>query len=339
MSEVVSWSPTAADNDSAVPDGFPENMAPSGVNDSAREVMAAVVRQHLLFLVSNWNNRKSGTTQFNAVYNRGSLYPWIVVGESGLIQTSNNAANYTTQTSGTANGLNAVSYGNGHYWTVGDSQTILSSTDLTSWTSRTSALAGDLYGCVYSGTNYVNVLGTGDAEYTSDITAAWTAATTFPSSVNARAVAVANNILIAVGPGGGGGARSTDHGVNWSAVSAGLNLYGIAAGTVDGVANSFVAVGNGGLVKYSKDAGATWSTATAVTSENLKAVCWNGVNCFVAVGENGVVIHSYDGVTWYNRGNILYGAAHAYGIHAGSTTDVFVAAGASGYIWQSLRAG
>lgn len=44
MSEVKSWSATAASNNSASPDGFPEGMAPSGVNDSAREVMAALAR-------------------------------------------------------------------------------------------------------------------------------------------------------------------------------------------------------------------------------------------------------------------------------------------------------
>lgn len=42
MSAISTWSTTAASNNSASPDGFPEGMAPSGVNDSAREVMAAV---------------------------------------------------------------------------------------------------------------------------------------------------------------------------------------------------------------------------------------------------------------------------------------------------------
>ena len=42
MSNISEWSTTAASNNSASPDGFPEGMAPSGVNDSAREVMAAV---------------------------------------------------------------------------------------------------------------------------------------------------------------------------------------------------------------------------------------------------------------------------------------------------------
>lgn len=44
MSDIKSWSETAANNNSASPDGFPENMAPSGVNNSAREVMGAVRR-------------------------------------------------------------------------------------------------------------------------------------------------------------------------------------------------------------------------------------------------------------------------------------------------------
>lgn len=46
MSEVKSWSVTAANNNSAAPDGWPENMAYSAVNNAARELMAAVVRWH-----------------------------------------------------------------------------------------------------------------------------------------------------------------------------------------------------------------------------------------------------------------------------------------------------
>lgn len=44
MSEVHAWSTTAASNNSASPNGWPEGMAPSGVNDSARENMAALAR-------------------------------------------------------------------------------------------------------------------------------------------------------------------------------------------------------------------------------------------------------------------------------------------------------
>ena len=44
MSNLEKWSTAAGSNNQASPDGFPENMAPSGVNDAAREVMAAVRR-------------------------------------------------------------------------------------------------------------------------------------------------------------------------------------------------------------------------------------------------------------------------------------------------------
>lgn len=44
MSNLSQWSNSAGGNTSASPDGFPENMNPSGVNDAAREVMAATRR-------------------------------------------------------------------------------------------------------------------------------------------------------------------------------------------------------------------------------------------------------------------------------------------------------
>lgn len=45
MSEIKDWSTTASLNNSVAPDGFPEGMAPSDVNNSAREIMASV-RKH-----------------------------------------------------------------------------------------------------------------------------------------------------------------------------------------------------------------------------------------------------------------------------------------------------
>ena len=44
MSEVNTWSTTAASNNSAAPDGWPENMAYSDVNNCAREMMAAIAK-------------------------------------------------------------------------------------------------------------------------------------------------------------------------------------------------------------------------------------------------------------------------------------------------------
>lgn len=44
MSDVSTFNVSAASNNSAAPNGFPEGMPPSGVNDAAREVMAAIAR-------------------------------------------------------------------------------------------------------------------------------------------------------------------------------------------------------------------------------------------------------------------------------------------------------
>lgn len=53
MANVSTWSKTAASNNSTPPDGWPENQAPSTVNDCAREMMAALRTQ---FENSEWFN-------------------------------------------------------------------------------------------------------------------------------------------------------------------------------------------------------------------------------------------------------------------------------------------
>lgn len=44
MANISAWSSTAADNDAATPDGFPEGQSPGSLNDCGRELMAAVRR-------------------------------------------------------------------------------------------------------------------------------------------------------------------------------------------------------------------------------------------------------------------------------------------------------
>jgi hypothetical protein len=62
---IKNWSTTPASNNSAAPFGFPENMAPSGVNDAARQVMADVRSQCEDAEWFNWGDtpsRASATT-------------------------------------------------------------------------------------------------------------------------------------------------------------------------------------------------------------------------------------------------------------------------------------
>jgi hypothetical protein len=46
MTDIKSWSATAASNNDSPPDGWPEGMNPSDVNNAAREMMAAIRTQH-----------------------------------------------------------------------------------------------------------------------------------------------------------------------------------------------------------------------------------------------------------------------------------------------------
>jgi hypothetical protein len=49
MSEVSTWDPVDNNNNSAPPNGFPENMAPSGLNDACRMMMGALRRMYDTF--------------------------------------------------------------------------------------------------------------------------------------------------------------------------------------------------------------------------------------------------------------------------------------------------
>lgn len=49
MAELFDYSPVADNNNQAPPNGFPEGMAPSAVNNAAREVMAVMARAYQAF--------------------------------------------------------------------------------------------------------------------------------------------------------------------------------------------------------------------------------------------------------------------------------------------------
>ncbi len=76
MSDIKTWSTAAASNNAASPNGFPEGMAPSGVNDAAREVMAAVRRW---FESAQWTDLGdapiyAGATTFTVAGDRTATY-------------------------------------------------------------------------------------------------------------------------------------------------------------------------------------------------------------------------------------------------------------------------
>lgn len=76
MTGIELYSTTAANNNSAVPNGFPEGMAPSGVNDAARQMMAAI---RAWYETAEWVNLGDtptyiGATQFSLVGDKTATY-------------------------------------------------------------------------------------------------------------------------------------------------------------------------------------------------------------------------------------------------------------------------
>lgn len=76
MSDVSTWSSTAANNNAATPDGFPEGQSPSSLNDCGREVMAAVRRQHEDAQWINWGHTPTrvSDTQFSVATDQTAVY-------------------------------------------------------------------------------------------------------------------------------------------------------------------------------------------------------------------------------------------------------------------------
>jgi hypothetical protein len=73
MSDVSTWSITAASNNSAAPDGAPEGMAPASLNDCMREFMAAVARYYREGI--NQNSQSSNYTLVLTDANKQIFHP------------------------------------------------------------------------------------------------------------------------------------------------------------------------------------------------------------------------------------------------------------------------
>lgn len=69
MSDLRDWDSSAINNSDAPPNGFPEGQAPGTVNDSSRELMAAVRRQHeqAEWIDKGWNVERVTATQFRVL--------------------------------------------------------------------------------------------------------------------------------------------------------------------------------------------------------------------------------------------------------------------------------
>jgi photosystem II stability/assembly factor-like uncharacterized protein len=189
---------------------------------------------------------------------------FIAVGDNGLVLQSTNAIDWTQQTSGTVQHLNAaVSNSAGAYVAVGRGGTVVTSSDGgTSWTTPGSGTLGDLYGVTWGAQRFVAV-GAEGLIVTGQTGSDWSQ----PEPLTQRTL------------------RAAAFGA--------LLVSGATAAT-----NVYVVVGDGGTVLTSNDTG-TWTLQPPFTTKNLRGVTFGGR--FVAVGEDGAVFTSTDGVSWQAR--------------------------------------
>jgi hypothetical protein len=137
---------------------------------------------------TTWTRRLAGdgSVIYQIAYNGTNL--WVAVGNAGKLYSSSDGITWTSRTSGTAQTLNDVAYGNGLWVAVGNAGVIITSTDGTTWTARTSNMS----------TNAI------------------------------RSVIYANSLWVAVGDGGGttntGGITYSSDGLTWTRKSQSLTV-------------------------------------------------------------------------------------------------------------------
>lgn len=269
-------------------------------------VATAAKRDADLICASTWRRESSGlpATDVYGLAHDGARR-WCVVGDAGLIATSDNMGEtWTTRTPGSGFGgrLNAVHFAAGLFVAVGQAAEVQTSPDGVTWTSRNSAGGPELRGVTYDGTGWIAVGENGGAGYVITAAAAavtWTVRTapTFTTSLLACAsdgagavVAVGDRTSTTLGQ----VSVSTDHGVTWTSEQAPA-LVGTLRAVVhcedDGV---FYAGGEGGdIIAASAPAGAPSSSDWTVLRSASDTAAIYGI----ASPGGGCVVASRGGLT------------------------------------------
>ena len=264
-----------------------------------------------------------GTTASTAT--PASTATYLAAGTGGAMYSSLDGITWTainfTSTSNTFNGAAYLANG---YTLVGNGGVILTSNNLSSWVSPTTnpALASgtNLYAVANNGVNLTVAVGAGGSILSTSDNVTWTRLAS-PTTQDLYAVTYSpfnqgSNTLgtwLAVGA-GGSMVQSVDAGVTWTAVNLAAvthaNLRGVAYGSSTSAASvvtpAFVAVGDGGTLLGSPDA-INWTARVLPAGTALNAVSATQtvgstapavVTLYIAVGAGGSVVTSTDGINW-----------------------------------------
>ncbi len=236
--------------------------------------------------MKSWVVQNSGTT----VNLRGIVFgngTFIVLGADGLVLTSSNGSSWQQKTNLGIYMLDAV-WAQDKFIAVGDNGTIMTSTNGSTWTQRTSGTPRDLYSITYGANGFVAVGRMGWVTTSAD-GINWTARQLDSELIYGVAYGLGKYTAVALAA-----VFTSSNGSNWTKTA--LNADWDPKAVVGG-ANSFIAVGNWGLVICSTN-GVDWtSLSSTCTYSELNSVAYAG-NKFVAVGESGAVVYSLNGQSW-----------------------------------------
>jgi hypothetical protein len=244
----------------------------------------------------------------------------VAVGTNGLVVTSADGTNWTTQLSVTSQPLRRVTFGDGRFVTVGDSGTILSSLNGTNWSPHVSGTTTNLLAVQYG--NGVFVASGANVVLTSPDGMAWTLR--YPTNGYFSQLTYGNGLFVTARPSWRMNLVSTD-GTVWfprtNGTSVGLYTLGFANG-------QFLAIDVNLRVLTSLDAGAWTVRGSATLGRRTEVAYGNGH--FVAAGA-ATAEYSRDLARWTRSAatnlSFLSGATFANGY--------FYVLEAPTSIWQS----
>jgi len=264
-----------------------------------------------------WTSRTSGTSNNLYSVNQGSAtFGILMAGAAGTllgVEQRSGLYNFTTFRSGTTSTIKSIfAVGNAGTYAayVGANGLFgMSTTEFTSSQLLTGAyIASDLvsgtstkFNAIAMATTGSNIVAVGDSGiiYTSasSTLTTWTSRTS-GVGVNLNGV-VQNSAGVWVVVGDTGTILTSSTLTTWTSQTSSTsnNLNGVCLGPGT---PSFIAVGNGGVVRTGDATGVTWTSQTNADTANLRAIAFNSANTnWVAVGDGGrALLGTTSGTTW-----------------------------------------
>jgi len=272
----------------------------------------------------------------------------IVLGNCGSIfQTTDGGTTWTsrTKTLVTLYGVGFADTARGIV--VGDYGTILTTNDGgRDWTSQSSRTYENLHGISFAGASSVVIVGENNTILTTvDGGNTWVdrsihpaAGTTFQFNgitINRAGHGIAVGRYDSAETSKCSAIYTRDGGVSWTpTVPVPLKSSLTSVTFTDG--EKSIAVGEGGVIVQSPDAGQTWVLLNSHTSSHLRGISFAGRNFGIAVGDGGTIARTTDGGTTWNPQKL--GMRNLYSVSLLDTARWFIAA-SGGTIFYTSNGG